>query len=99
MFRLLCLVFVGIFISPFQLSSWEKKPMDLNKCRHQGITDRKCRMDSERDNLLSFECELSPEACRIFNAFPRSKKERAMWFADGSSMTPEEAVELVKAGE
>lgn len=95
MFRLLCLVVLGAFI----LSSWEKTPLDFNKCRHEGITDRRCRMESERDNLLSFESCLSPEACRIFNAFPRKKKERAMEFADGGNFSPEEAVEMVQAGE
>ncbi len=95
MIRLLCL----IGLSGFIFCSWEKTPLDFNQCRREGITDRRCRMETERDNLLSFESCLSPEACRIFNAFPRDKKERAMGFADGGNFSPEEAVEMVQAGE
>ncbi len=93
------------------LSGWQRKAMDDCKkdeksCKKEA--DKKdqeackkdveaCRKNAPKKDLASFESELSRHSRSIYKKFSDDQKRKAMDYADGTKMSPDDAVGKVES--
>jgi len=80
------------------LSAWERRPLDLNHCRQDGLSDDRCRKQWAEDNQHDFETYLGSDAYKIYENFTPDQKLSAMDMADRNAMDPDVAVSKVGSG-
>lgn len=77
------------------LSAWTRQPMDSARCKQEGKSMRRCIKENTEDNEYVFGTLLSTQSFKVFNDFSPSEKKRAMDYADGNNMHPNDAVAKV----
>ncbi len=95
---------LALVVLTSNLAAWERTAMadckqakkncknDFEQCKKD---NDECKTNAPRKDRASFEKELSPYARTLFMRLSPDKQERAMDYADNSSMPPDDAVAKV----
>jgi hypothetical protein len=77
---------------------WERRPVDWSRCRRDGKSYDRCIRENNEDNEYNFTSMLSPNSYKVYEDFSVEQKQRAMDYADGNRMDPNDAVARVATG-
>jgi hypothetical protein len=88
---------LGMCFQITELAAWERKPVDYDRCRSDGISPQRCEKQTEDDNMHDFEVLLRTNSLKVFNDFLPAQKKQAMDYADHNQMSPDDAVAKVRA--
>jgi hypothetical protein len=87
----------GVCMFTADLNGWERQAIDYDRCKNQGDSEGTCKKRDAEINEQNFANLLRADALLLFQGFSPEDKQRAMDYADGNKMSPNDAVAKVNS--